>query len=365
MALTLLTLALGGAVYLGALNLRASIRNSVGYLFDDMLRYDMSLQLTQPNAPDSLETLAGGVTGVERAEAWIGKRGAIARPDGVLGNAFPVGGIPSGSPMVAFPLDSGRWFSEGDANELIVNRGLLANEPQIRLGDTVTVLIAGKAAKWIVVGVVASMPQATAFARREVLGRVSGDSRGGQLVVKSALPGPGSQSELIRRLRGELAAAGFEVASAQLMTESRRVMEDHMLMVAGFLLIMSQAMIIVGGLGLASTMSLSVLERTREIGVLRAIGARHRAILTIVQVEGLVIGLASWALAIPLSIPMSVVLGNTFGRIMIPVRRLTILPEPSGIMLWLGVVVVVSLVASAWPAYRATRITTAAALAYE
>jgi putative ABC transport system permease protein len=130
-------------------------------------------------------------------------------------------------------------------------------------------------------------------------------------------------------------------------------------------MIMSQAMIVVGGLGLASTMSLSVLERTREIGVLRAIGARHGAILTMVQAEGLVIGIASWALAIPLSIPMSVILGRTFGRIMMPVRITTLVPEPSGVLAWLGVVVVVSLVACAWPAYRATRVTTAAALAYE
>jgi putative ABC transport system permease protein len=209
------------------------------------------------------------------------------------------------------------------------------------------------------------MPSATAFASREALGRITGDPRVGQLVVTSAEAGPGSQGELIRRLRLALTAGGFEVAAAQLMAESRRVMEDHLLMVAGFLLIMSQAMIVVGGLGLASTMSLSVLERTREIGVLRAIGARHRAILTIVQVEGLVISLASWALAIPLSIPMSVVLGNAFGRIMIPVKVLTLFPEPAGILLWFAVVVVVSLAACAWPGYRATRITTAIALAYE
>jgi putative ABC transport system permease protein len=142
------------------------------------------------------------------------------------------------------------------------------------------------------------------------------------------------------------------------------VVEDHLLMVAGFLGIMSQLMIVVGGLGLASTMSLAVLERTREIGVLRAIGARHRSIFTIVQVEGLVIALLSWLVAIPLSLPMSVLLGQAFGRIMLPVP-IRYLPEQSGVMLWFGVVVIVSLVACAWPALRAMRITTAAALTYE
>ena len=65
----------------------------------------------------------------------------------------------------------------------------------------------------------------------------------------------------------------------------------HLLMVADFLGVMAWVMIAVGGLGLASTMSLAVLERTREIGVMRAIGARHGAIHLIIQVEGLVIAL--------------------------------------------------------------------------
>ena len=106
------------------------------------------------------------------------------------------------------------------------------------------------------------------------------------------------------------------------------------------------------------------LERTREIGVLRAIGARPRAILTMVQVEGLVIALLSWLLAIPLSLPMSVLLGRAFGRIMLPVP-ISYLPHPLGVLQWLGVVIGVSVVACAWPAIRATRITTAAALSYE
>jgi len=83
-----------------------------------------------------------------------------------------------------------------------------------------------------------------------------------------------------------------------------------------------------------------------------------------VQVEGLVIAVLSWAVAIPLSVPMSVLLGQAFGRIMLPVP-VRFAPEAVGVLLWLALVVAVSLVACAWPAFRATRITTAAALAYE
>ncbi|HKY97824.1 MAG TPA: FtsX-like permease family protein, partial [Gemmatimonadaceae bacterium] len=120
----------------------------------------------------------------------------------------------------------------------------------------------------------------------------------------------------------------------------------------------------VGGLGLASTLSMGVLERTREIGVMRAIGARNSWIASIIQVEGLVIAVASWLAAIPLSIPMSAILGRAFGRIMVPVHP-HLLPGAGGVLSWLAVAIVVSVLACAWPAMRAIRIPTAQALAYE
>jgi putative ABC transport system permease protein len=78
----------------------------------------------------------------------------------------------------------------------------------------------------------------------------------------------------------------------------------------------------------------------------------------------LVIGACSWLLAVPLSIPVSVLLARAFSRIMIPVP-VHYLPDGVGMLLWLVVVVVVSTVSSAWPARRAVGVPTATALAYE
>jgi ABC-type lipoprotein release transport system permease subunit len=69
-------------------------------------------------------------------------------------------------------------------------------------------------------------------------------------------------------------------------------------------------------------------------------------------------------MAIPLSLPMSWILGWRFGRIMIPVPA-TYLPEMGAVLWWLLLVLLVSVLATLWPALRATRIPTAAALAYE
>jgi putative ABC transport system permease protein len=363
LVLTLAALAAGGAVYLGALDLRAAIRSSVGLLFDSQ-RFDIALRFSRACPADSLETAIAGVSGVARAEAWGAARAALAGPAGIWGNSFPISAPPSASQSFAPKLRGGRWPGPADGNALVVNRRLLGDEPGFALGGEVTLLIAGRPTTWNVIGIADTGPSAAAYTCRETLARVTGDAQVDRAVVAAASGGATTHLDLVQRLRAELAGRGIAVQSSHLMEQSRRAMEDHLAMVAGFLGVMLQLMIVVGGLGLAATMSLAVIERTREIGVLRAVGARHRSILMLVQLEGLVIAGLSWLIALPLSVPMSAVLGHAFGRIMIPVP-VSLVPEPSAVLRWLGIALAVSLAACAWPAHRATRVVTATALAYE
>ncbi len=363
MVLTLLTLSTGGAVYLGSVNLRASVIASVDTLFGTQ-GFDMVLRFVRPYGADSVAAVAAQVDGVAGVEAWSGARASVMGADGMVGISFPITAPPAETRLLSVPISRGRWLRAGDANALVVNRRFAEDVPGAEVGQTLALTIAGKPSRWEVVGITDAGPSPTAYATREGLSQLTLAGGATALVAGSSLKGEASQLDLIRRLRSALTDQGFVVRSSQMMVEQRRVVEDHLLMVVGFLGIMGQVIIVVGGLGLASTMSLSVLERTREIGVLRAIGARHQSILTIVQVEGVVIAILSWVIAIPLSIPMSVVLGRAFGRVMFNVP-VTLVPEFSGVLGWLGVVVGVSVIACAWPAFRAMRVPAAAALAYE
>ncbi len=364
MVLTLLTLATGGAVFLGALNLRGSIRDSVRVLYDEELRYQLTVRFERRHEADSLVAVAVAERGVEGAEGWSGARAAVLGADSLPRPAFGITALPPDTKLVAFPVSAGRWLTAADSDGIVVTPRLQEEEPALQLGARVPLLIGGMARTWTVVGVVGAGPTAGAYVTRSALARVSGTATVGTVALRLAPMGLAAQADLIQRLRARYEAAGLLVASTSLTQAGRAALEDHLLMVASFLGLMSQLMIIVGGLGLASTMSLGVLERTREIGVLRAIGARHGAILTMIQVEGLVVTLLGWALAIPLSLPMSVALERAFARIMFEVP-VTLVPDMVGVVAWLAVVLVVSFLACLWPAVRAMRITTAAALAYE
>ena len=363
LVLTLLALSAGGAVYLGAANLRAAVIGSIDRLYSDQ-HFDFSLRVTGSATVDAVEKVALAVDGVASAEAWNNLRALHAFDDGTRGQAFTITGLPDDGKLLTPRLARGRLLTPQDGNALVIGTGLLRDDTTLDVGASVTLLADEKPSVWNVVGVVESGPVPAAYTSRQTITALRGADRASSLVVKTGTRSAALQLDAIARLREALAAAGSPVAASLRVDAMRRVIEDHLLMVVQFLGAMAWVMMLVGGMGLASTMSLAVLERTREIGVLRAIGARHRDILMLIVVESLVIAVLAWLIALPLSVPMSVALGDAFGRIMFPLPR-SFVPEVYGVATWLALAVVVALVASLWPARRAASIPTAAALAYE
>ena len=121
---------------------------------------------------------------------------------------------------------------------------------------------------------------------------------------------------------------------------------------------------VVGSIGLTGTMGMNVLERTREIGVMRAIGAVDFAIMKSVVFDGVFIGLISWSAALLVSFPISFLLLKIISEAMInaPIPLAFTL---DGFLIWLGVVLALSVFASILPARSAARLTIREVLAYE
>jgi len=362
MLLTLLALAAGGAVYLGADNLRTAVRGAVDQQFASQ-RYDVVLRMAGRFPETQLEAAATKVDGVAAAQALANATATHAHADGVPGDAFTIVGLPPDSSLFAPVVTQGRWLTPADDRSLVVSRVLLKDEPTLLPGTQATLTIAGRETKWSIVGIVDTGVLPFAYAPRATLETQQGDERAASLVVATNASDDAARLGVILRLREALASAEMPVASSQLLSETKRVVGDHLMMVVEFLGAMAWVMIAVGGMGLASTMSLAVLERTREIAVMRAIGARHATIMTMVEVEGLLIAVLGWLVSLPLSVPMSTVLADAFGRVMfsLPARHV---PGAFGAASWLLLVLVVAALACAWPAWRATRIPTAMALSY-
>jgi putative ABC transport system permease protein len=110
-------------------------------------------------------------------------------------------------------------------------------------------------------------------------------------------------------------------------------------------------------------LSIAVVERTKEIGVLRAVGARTRTILGIFVMEGVLQGLLSWLFSIPISLMVSPMVAGRLGEAMFG-ATLDYRFAWSAVEYWLLAILVISVLASIMPARGATRISVRDSLAY-
>ncbi len=168
-----------------------------------------------------------------------------------------------------------------------------------------------------------------------------------------------------QRRRKAIRPRRHRVLSNFLITEEREEIDGAFAIIVALLMVMTVLLATVGGLGLMGTMSLNVIERTREIGVMRAFGASSAAVFRIVIIEGLLIGMMSWILAIGLSVPHQHCPGPQHRRCRSWTTRCLPSYSPGGILVWAALVIVISIVASLFPALRAVRLTVTQVLAYE
>lgn len=156
---------------------------------------------------------------------------------------------------------------------------------------------------------------------------------------------------------------GIEVGLGYSVIQEREGFTAQLSILINVLLVMTFLVAVIGGFGLSGTLSINVIERRREIGVLRAVGASSGDISFIFISEGLILGLLSWVVAVPISLFAGKFFAATLGELVdFPVIYFYSI---SGMWIWLAIVVVLSLVASWLPAWGATKISVAESLAYE
>jgi putative ABC transport system permease protein len=178
------------------------------------------------------------------------------------------------------------------------------------------------------------------------------------------LPCSPALQSVVDELTTRLEVAGIVVASAETAESFRAGYRAQFDGLVTLLTALAGLTALVGGLGLGNTMALNVLERSREIGVLRALGARRPLLRRLVLAEGLLIAVGSVALAVPLAVPLTLALDRVMGVSLLgsPLRFAF---APWAAAAWLGLVVVIAVVACWLPAERAGRMAIREALAYE
>jgi putative ABC transport system permease protein len=371
--LTLTTLTLAGGIFIAIMSVREGLDESMDGLLA-LWNYDLWAMLEEPYRSEQMIHEITQVPGVEKAEGWgfVSAR-IIDEEEQGLGEVFfgfimptMVFAPPAETELLKPTLLRGRWLLPEDESAVVVNTDLLKKQPKLDLGDTMTLRMWGRDSDWTIVGVTQSpIPSPMAYVNYPHFTRVTRNTgRAASVMIVTEPRDEETQAVMARQIEDRLQRSGVRVMLVSVIAQERREATTIFTGIIALMLAVSLLLAVVGGLGLAGTMSLNVLERTREIGVMRAIGASTSAVLRIVLVEGLTIGVLSWGLGVALAAPLAWGLGRAIGITLLGLPLAWVF-SATGALAWLIAVLLLSLVASTLPAWSASKVSVREALTYE
>jgi putative ABC transport system permease protein len=373
-ALIQITLVLAGVVFMMVLG----VNDATAYTFGDKLTaihtYDINLQFEGLERANRLEKLALTNPDIEATEAWLLTSGR-ARPNTqeeseVTDARVRVFGVPVDSRMYSPELREGRWIGDTDRNTAVVSSSLAADQGW-QTGDWVTIKDAsGIEEDWQIVGITYDPLVGSAFfvPIRELQRELSQSGMANTLWMNSGL----QEAEALQALSLDLADTfnqrSFDVTSSgtfgyYTINEIVEQTQGGYSLIFQLLAIMAVIVAVVGGVGLSGVLTLNVIERRREIGVMRSIGASSWRVINISIGEGVLLGWLSWLIALPLSIPAAYLLA-TQGLSFALNQQLSYRFAPGGALLWLVIITILAVIASSFPARSAAKVSVRESLNY-
>ena len=367
--LTLLTLTVSGAFFIMVYSTQYSFERTIDTIFAGF-GYEVEIDFEQLQRIDEVIPMIESRPNVKNAEMWV-FRTANAKVPGVSGPGSEyevfVRGVPSGSPIFKPRLTAGRMLDPTDARAILLNQKL-AGRMGVGVGDQIIIdLPEVGESRWTIVGLVFDLngrDQNTAFANIDTLNlALHNVDKAAVAMIQGTDQSLGTQQAIEADLLAFFETKGIKIGYSSVATEDRNNSSAQFSILTQLLMMMTVLMAIVGSMGLSGTLSINVIERRREIGVMRAVGASSRDVGLVFTGEGLMLGLTSWIFALPIGLGVGPTFVLALGEVIeFPAEYY---PATHGVWIWLGIVIVLSIVASWLPARRATRISVNESLAYE
>jgi putative ABC transport system permease protein len=370
LALTLITLTVSGVIFISIF----SVRQSIMLTLDDALdyfKYDIEISFKNWYRVEQLEQGAMNVAGVAKTESWSFDGARLLKSDDrdSESTAIVMMAPPSGTNMLKPIVLQGRWLVPGDESAVVINTEVLKDHPNIKVGDRLAIKLSTSdrhKTYWTVVGIVRGvMAGPFAYANYSYFSKVIGKpGQGINIFTVTESRDPAVQKDVVKTLEKHFKDLGMPVSRVDNMSDTKAQIQSQFNVIIIFLLVMALMLAIVGGLGLMGTMSINVLERTREIGIMRSIGASDWAVRRMFITEGVLIGVLSWGLAVIIALPISKIFSDLLGNAFMH-APFSFTFSLGGAVLWLVIVIVLAALASFLPAWNASRLSIREVLAYE
>jgi putative ABC transport system permease protein len=370
--LTLGLLATGGAMFMTALNVSDAWDKNLTRIYIQRL-YDQEIKLNDRINSEKVLAKIKSLNGVAAVEGWdystssIVKKGSYevtkTYPDKGHGS-FAILALPVNTKLLNPTITEGQWLKKEAANEVVLNQ--LARTSEMKIGDMVTLSLENNPTTWKIIGFTEDVgSSAAAYVSIKAFEKLNRSTDKIKMIrIAYADRSKDYAVNKSREIDQLLEDENISVSSSTPVWLLHNAVAAHMKVLVNSLLAMAILMALVGTLGLTSTISMNVLERTREIGIMRAIGATPKKIRSLIVSEGLTIGLLSIVLAFIVSIALSYFMGEFIGSISFK-TPLTLTISLTAIVIWILIVTIGSYLSTILPAKKANIVTTRQALSYE
>ena len=324
LVLVVALLGASGAVFVSASAAAAGMRAVVE---DGMSHrhYDVEARLSQPESAADVAEALRGVPEVEGVDASVSAavtsphEGPIqftrAYPDGGHGS-FAITAVQPATTFLRLPVTRGRWLRDTDTDAVVLNEVALAQQlPGARVGRDIELSVNGRVTRLKLAGVVSDFGNpATAYVTRAGFTRAAGEAgRVTLLRIVTRRHDAAGRAAAVEAVGARLAAEGIALRGVAPVTQFKIILDGHAQALAQTLSAVAVLMALVGILALGSAIGSGVMERTREIGILRSVGASAALVGRMVMTEGLLYGALSWLAALTLAVPITVFLDRFVG----------------------------------------------------
>ncbi|HEX2945250.1 MAG TPA: ABC transporter permease [Clostridia bacterium] len=371
MLLTLGALTLSGTILITGINLQKGFSKAIedaGFLMPDGI-----LTLSEYEKAGRIEEIAKGVKGLETVEAWGFCAGRLIEE--TTGSSKKVrlmapkpGSVIFDSVKAEKKLTAGRLIKDDSKNEIVISSHLTELYPDIGVGDSVTISINGKPVVFRVAGVISLFGRPAdpvlIAGYRYLNGLLAGEDMVIDLRGLTTQHTEEYQNLVFSEIEKRLNKNGITVAETNLgeaMLEQFNTSASITVILLMFLAVMTG---FVGTIGLSGTLSINVLERAREFGVMRSIGAANTKLNRMIVLEGILLSITAWILGILLAIPLTVLSGKMLGEALMGTAVGFHLNLP-GVIGWLVVSVAGAYLAGLLPCIKVNRMVIREVLSYE
>ncbi len=366
LAITVLATALGVAIFSTGFN----VRQSLALLLADVrngMRHDVQVVLRDQIPREQALAPFRSLGNVSRIEAWSGDKGEMQSRMVATDDGVGVVALPPETDLVRLRVIEGRWLKATGAPEVVMNQGARESFGFPAVGTEQSLAVGGGHLKVRLAGVVEEFEKPKIYIARDLYDAAANPERKvNSLMFVAKDRGYDQVIALKREIERAIGPSDLNVLSVMSQAERTKIIYDHLNIILTTLVIMSFLVLVVSAMGMAAATGITIMERTREIGVLRAIGATPEKIFSLFSAEGLMTSLAGIALGLLGSWPLSIVAASFFGDLMLGKgATLQSAFSAGGLAVTLATTLVFGWLASRVPAQRAVSVSTREALAYE